>query len=120
MVKPTATAAAVKKFLPSPQQSAFFDWIVNGTGSCILEAVAGAGKTTTLVHGLVLMSGRVFFGAFSKDIATEIERKVKDNPKLLERLNKELFLGTMHSCGFSIVRRAWRGVTVDDNKCRDI
>lgn len=117
----TKTAAVIAKaFKPSQQQQTFFSWIVDGTGSCILEAVAGAGKTTTLIHGLVLMTGRIFFGAFSKDIALEIERKVRDNPKLLERLNKELFLGTMHSIGFSIVRRAWRGVNVDDNKCRDI
>ncbi len=120
MVKQTAIAAAIRKFLPSPQQQAFFDWIVNGTGSCILEAVAGAGKTTTLIHGLGLMTGRIFFGAFSKDICNDIEKKVNANPELLARLNKELFLGTMHSVGFSIVRRAWRGVTVDDNKCRDI
>ena len=37
---------------PSKQQAAFYDFIINGTGSCVLEAVAGAGKTTTLVEAL--------------------------------------------------------------------
>ena len=32
-------------FIASPQQAAFLDWVSNGTGSCIVEAVAGAGKT---------------------------------------------------------------------------
>eukprot|EP01031_Cornospumella_fuschlensis_P001608 gene1608-2010_t len=35
-------------FKPSPAQQAFYDWVETNTGNCILNAVAGAGKTTTL------------------------------------------------------------------------
>jgi hypothetical protein len=34
----------------SPQQTAFLDFVEHGTGSCVLEAVAGAGKSTTIVE----------------------------------------------------------------------
>ena len=99
-------------FQPSPQQSTFFDWIVKGVGSCVLEAVAGAGKTTTLIHALSLMAGRVFFGAYNKNIALEIEQRA---PK-----RDGMFIGTMHSAGFSAWRRFARNVKVDGDKVRNI
>lgn len=105
----TPIAAA---FAPSPQQAVFFDWITNGTGSCILEAVAGSGKTTTLIHGLGLMYGRVFFGAYSKNIAEEISGRVGKRDGL--------FVSTMHAAGFGAVRNAWKHIRVDSNKCRSI
>lgn len=109
MHTPNAITAA---FLPSPQQAVFFDWIVNGDGSCVLEAVAGAGKTTTLIHGLSLMAGRVFFGAYNKKIAEEIAARA---PK-----RQGMFVGTMHSAGFSAWRRFAPRVQVNADKCRDI
>jgi superfamily I DNA/RNA helicase len=108
---PIAEAAAAA-FKPSEQQQAFFDWIVNGTGSCILEAVAGAGKTTTLIHGVKLMTGRVFVGAFSKDIAKEIDSRIEKR--------QGVFVGTMHSFGFSVLRRAFPLINVDDRKLNNI
>jgi len=99
-------------FLPSPQQATFFTWISDDTGSCVLEAVAGAGKTTTLIHALSLMAGRVFFGAYNKKIAEEIAARA---PK-----RDGMFVGTMHSAGFSAWRRAAKNVRVNGDKCRDI
>lgn len=99
-------------FVPSPQQQDFFDWIETGDGSCILEAVAGSGKTTTLIEALKLMRGRIFFGAYNKKIADEIKAKA---PKL-----DQLYVQTMHAAGFSNWRRAAPDVKVNENKCRDI
>ena len=99
-------------FTPSPQQSAFFTWITEDQGSCVLEAVAGAGKTTTLIKALELMHGRVFFGAYNKKIAEEIAARA---PK-----RQGMFVGTMHSAGFSAWRRAAPRVVVNGDKCRDI
>ena len=59
-------------FKPSVQQANFFEWVVKGSGSCVIEAVAGSGKTTTIIEGLKLMKGDVFFGAYNKNIADEI------------------------------------------------
>ena len=38
-----------QKITWSPQQQAFINWTRNGKGSGILIAVAGAGKTTTIL-----------------------------------------------------------------------
>jgi len=99
-------------FKPSPQQADFFNWIKNGNGSCILEAVAGAGKTTTLIKALDLMEGTIFFGAYNKKIADEIKEKA---PK-----KNGLFIGTMHSAGFGIWRKVAGNVKVDGDKVRNL
>lgn len=99
-------------FQASPQQAAYFDWIQNGSGSCVLEAVAGSGKTTTLIQGLKLMKGKIFFGAYNKKIAEEIKGKAPQLPNLT--------VSTMHAAGFGAWRRAAPNVKVDDHKVRDI
>jgi superfamily I DNA/RNA helicase len=101
-----------KKFVPSPQQATVFDWITNGTGSCVLEAVAGSGKTTTLVKALNLMSGSIFFGAYNKKIAVEIESRAPSKDGLV--------ISTMHAAGFSAWRNATRHPQVNGDKVRDI
>jgi len=99
---------------PSVQQADFYDWIQHQTGSCVLEAVAGAGKTTTLIQGLSLMAGDVFFGAYNKAIAEEIKARVpKDAVAKID-------VGTFHAAGFRFWRRVAKGVQVDSNKCRAI
>jgi DNA helicase II / ATP-dependent DNA helicase PcrA len=100
------------KFAPSVQQAAFFSWIKTGTGSCVLEAVAGAGKTTTLVEALKLMEGSIFFGAYNKKIAEEIAARA---PK-----RDGLYVSTMHAAGFKAWRRVAPKVQVDSNKCRTL
>jgi len=103
------------KFVPSPQQQSYFEWIVNGSGSAVLEAVAGAGKTTTLIQGLKLMSvenNTIFFGAFNKKIADEISAKAGNLPGLT--------VSTMHAAGFRAFRNSVKNVKVDSNKCRDL
>jgi hypothetical protein len=44
-------------FQPSPQQAAFLDFAASGKGNAVLEACAGAGKTSTLTHGVGRMRG---------------------------------------------------------------
>ena len=101
-----------KTFTPSPQQSAYFQWITSEIGSAVLEAVAGAGKTTTLVHGLSLMSGYKFFGAYNKKICEEIEKKTAG----IENLT----VSTFHAAGFKAWRKAAPNVRVDADKCKHI
>lgn len=101
-----------KKFVPSPQQGTFFDWIINEQGSCVLEAVAGAGKTTTLVKALEMMNGTIFFGAYNKKIADEIKARAPSKEGLV--------ISTMHAAGFGAWRKATRRVQVDGDKVRNI
>ena len=60
---------------PSPQQQVAIDWAANGEGNAILEAVAGAGKTTTLLNMVAaLPAGKsAALVAYNKAIANEIK-----------------------------------------------
>lgn len=88
----------------SVQQQAVLDWVEEGSGSAFVEAVAGSGKTTTLVEACHLMRGSVALAAFNKKIADEIKMKVGDSP---------VRVGTFHSFGFGAWRRAASNVRVD-------
>lgn len=107
-----------KTFTPSPQQSRFFDWVTHGTGHCILEAVAGAGKTTTLLQGVKRMTGKVWLGVFNKKLADEIQTRLAgdDDPF---GMNANAYASTFHSIGFQTIRRTNK-VRVDNDKCRNI
>lgn len=103
-------------YKPSPQQQAFFDWILDGSGNLILQAVAGAGKTTTLIQGLSRMEGSVFFGAYNRKIADEI--KAKASKAKVDR--NGIYINTLHGCCFSDWRRLHKQVSVDDRKVQKI
>lgn len=92
----------------SPQQAAFIEWAEHGTGSCVLEAVAGAGKTTTLLEAARRMSGKVAVLAYNKKIAEEIKGKVAGE--------KNISAGTVHSFGFAAIRKVNKNVKVDGKK----
>lgn len=93
----------VRPFVASPQQKRFFGWVQQGNGSAILQAVAGAGKTTTLVKALRLTRGFVTFCAFNKAIADEITVKVAaEDPRLASRVK----CSTFHGLGYRALKRA--------------
>lgn len=56
-------------------QSAFFNFVENHKGNAILIAVAGSGKTTTVVEALKKCYGDTVFLAFNKAIATELKER---------------------------------------------
>lgn len=102
----------------------------------IVSALAGTGKTTTLIEGLKLLKGvapaitpspqqqtiwdaicmskgvanSVCFCAFNKSIATELQRRV---PVGCEAM-------TMHSMGFKSINRAFRGIKVNSYRVQDV
>lgn len=64
-------------FTPSKYQTDIFSWISRGRGDGIVNAVAGAGKTTTLVMGAAqLSSTNSLFCAFNKHIAEELNTRL--------------------------------------------
>ena len=83
-------------FTPSPQQAVFLEWVSNGSGSCVLEAVAGAGKTTTLLEAVDRTGGGVAILAYNKMIAEEIKAKLAKRGVDW----KTAEAGTVHSFGF--------------------
>jgi len=100
-------------FAPSPAQQRFFDWVSTGSGNCILEAVAGAGKTTTILNGIAAMHGRVWLGVYNKKMAVEVKEKIAGRADLRDRHG--LYASTFHSAGYSALRFAFgrRGAALD-------
>lgn len=56
-------------------QSNIFSFVESGTGNAIVEAVAGSGKTTTIVEALKRVRGSSIFLAFNKAIADELKSR---------------------------------------------
>lgn len=83
----------------SPQQEALFSEVEKETGPNILvEAVAGSGKTSSLVESVKRMIGTVAFCAYNRSIAADIESQVSGN--------SHVTAGTFHKFGL----RAWKGI----------
>ena len=104
-----------KVYQPSEQQLAVYDWVENGTGHAMVIAVAGSGKTTTLIECFkrIVRTGRkVLFLAFNKKIMKEIRRKVE----AAGLNNSGVAIKTFHSHGFGIWMRANRGCKVEGLK----
>lgn len=81
------------------EQQLIFDWVKNGSGNCIIEAVAGSGKTTTIIRAAQLMQGRIFLGAFNKAIAEEIRKRINDKPA-----SGYITVSTLHSEALKYLR----------------
>lgn len=59
----------------STYQQNIFHFVATGTGNAIVVAVAGSGKSTTIVEAMKLADGQSIFLAFNKAIADELKRK---------------------------------------------
>ena len=95
-------------FIPSPQQSAFFDFVDNGSGNAFVEAVAGAGKTTSLVQACKRMKGNVVFVAYNTKNVEEIKER-------LITVGSKALAGTFHSFGYGAWRKMYPNVKLDLN-----
>lgn len=108
---------------PSPFQQAIYDAIslqkigqpVSPTNfaeqtNLIIRAVAGSGKTTTLVGAAERAQGQACFLAFNKSIATE----------LATRLPKHFQARTFHSLCYNPVLRVTGARSVNQDKIRDL
>ena len=76
-----SNAAAVKtlkqSFLPSHYQQAVFDWAKNGGNAAVVNAVAGGGKTSTLIELSKLINTKdALFVAFNVNIVKELQSRL--------------------------------------------
>lgn len=92
----------MKKFKPSKYQQAIYDFIENGEGNLIIDALAGSGKTTTIINALDKISPdeSVLFLAFNKSIVEEL--------KIKTGLYENVEVMTLHSLGARSIRDAFR------------
>lgn len=56
-------------------QTSIFAFVETGTGNAIVEAVAGSGKSTTIIEAMKKVRGNCIFLAFNKAIADELKAK---------------------------------------------
>ena len=92
----------------SEYQLAVFDFVKNGSGNAVVEAVAGSGKTTTILSALNYTdkNAKVAFVAFNKRIATELGNRAPDH----------VHVSTLHSLGLQNIRNQFGKVKVDNRK----
>jgi DNA helicase-2/ATP-dependent DNA helicase PcrA len=83
----------------TPEQNRIFDFVKNESGHGIIDAVAGAGKTTTIIECANHVKNKtdILFCAFNTSIAAEIENKFRS-----KGLN-EVTVKTLHSLGRAIL-----------------
>ena len=99
----------MEKINYSAYQKAIFNEVLNGTSNVIVNAVAGSGKTFTIVQCckmLGLTPKDVRFMAFNKSIADELTKKV----------GAYASVKTLHAHGFEILNGIFRNLQVEPNK----
>ncbi|ARN78242.1 hypothetical protein BST97_09695 [Nonlabens spongiae] len=82
---------------PTKQQQIIFDFIEKGNSHGMIDAVAGSGKTSTLINGLKLIdtNNKVLFCAFNKKIQEEISSKTKEYGNVVVRTSYALGLNIL-------------------------
>lgn len=96
----------------SPQQQAIWAALASEDVHVLVEALAGTGKTTTIVEGLKrLQPGQTSgFVAFNKSIARELQARVPPGVRAC----------TLHSLGFGVLRQEFGNVAVNDDKTYEL
>ena len=102
------------KFTPSKQQKDIFKFILDGEKNAVISAVAGSGKTTTLLEALKLIpeDKTILFMAFNKSIAKELRERVPQR--------KSIKVMTVHGFGIETIRKSIKEPSIDNSKYRKI
>jgi superfamily I DNA/RNA helicase len=104
----------MSKFQPSVYQQGIYDFITNGQGNAVVSAVAGSGKTTTLINALHLIPKElnVLFLAFNKSIAKELSERVPKSATNIE-------VRTLHAYGYINLLKSHKS-EIDNNKYKKL
>lgn len=115
---PTASTSTSSTLVPSTYQQAIYDFVEAGDGSAVVIAVAGSGKTTTLLHALTHLpveeTAQLF--AFNASIAAELKARIQ--PLGLPNVSASTF----HSAGYQALKRHWglKGLDTVSGKLRQL
>lgn len=95
----------------TPQQQAYVDALLGGTSNIVLKAVAGSGKTYTLVQGATEYKAPGMALAFNKRNQEDLQRKM---PPGIE-------CKTMNALGHAAwAKQVGKGLQVDGNKIKSL
>ena len=85
-------------FIPTQEQKEIFDFFSGNNNNGIIDAVAGSGKTSTLIEGIKYLptDKKILFCAFNKKIQTEISQKV-------QKFARPVIVKTTYALGLNIL-----------------
>lgn len=87
------------KYSWSDEQDAIFKWFHSGTGSLVVRARAGTGKTTTIKAAFTLArEERMLYAVFNKKNQVEASQAIAD---------PRVEIKTLHSVGFMFIQQVW-------------
>lgn len=96
------------------EQKEIFSFVEFSTGHGIIDAVAGSGKTTTIIDSAKFIdkNKKILFCAFNKSIKDEISKKFK------KQNLSNVVTSTIHGLGFSIIKEYdfLRNPVINDKK----
>lgn len=95
---------------PSRRQQAILDTWETTDENILISAVAGSGKTSTLLMLLEKCNHRTLFVAFNKSVQEEIQAKID------ERGLKQGKAMTLHSLGLAAIRATRKKFNINNNK----
>ncbi len=97
---------------PSEYQLKIYDAIESSNDNLMIEAVAGSGKTLTIIEALkrLPVTHRVLFVSFNKHIADELKKRVPSHVEV----------STLNSLGWKACFRGFGSVELDSFKVRSI
>jgi DNA helicase-2/ATP-dependent DNA helicase PcrA len=89
------------KMIPTAEQKTIFKFVKDRSENILIEAFAGAGKTTTIVEAVKLLpsSLAITFLAFNKHIKEELSLKLPEHVKCY----------TTYGLGYSAIMRKYKG-----------
>ena len=96
--------------VPSSKQAAIYHEWETTDNNILIQAVAGSGKTTTLLHLLSLCKYKTLYIAFNKSIQIDTEKKISERG-----LNQGRAM-TIHSLGLMAIKYMHKKVEIDDKK----
>ena len=104
----------MSEFVPSQRQLDISSIWQNRDCNILINAVAGSGKTTTLLHLLELCKYKTLFLAFNKSIQEEIQAKID------ARGLKQGKSMTLHSLGLMAIRKNCSKIKINNGKNFDL
>lgn len=98
--------------IPSKYQTAFFNDVKLGKGNTIVEALAGSGKTTSIIKSLSFIDPKLqtILVAFNKKIANELKEKAPNHVEVK----------TLHAIGLKYISKRFPGIKVNFDKVDNI
>jgi superfamily I DNA/RNA helicase len=96
---------------PSRYQTAIYHFVRDGKGSAAVNAVAGAGKTTTLVSAAEQITGTALFCAFNRHVVNELDKRLAGT---------QVKCKTIHSIGRQTISSPGAKVDLDEYKYNDL